>query len=130
MAPAPSDPKNQVSNGVRIKHPNNKGVYIIDRGCKRYLQQDEYERLFRDWNGIEPVLLVNNFQDGERIPDDAFLISTQEGGVYFLDRIDGQLVKRAVTSKELFDKYHFNWGAIYKIPNPIIVLIPDGDPLT
>ena len=80
--------------------------------------------------GIEPVLLVNNFQDGERIPDDAFLISTQEGGVYFLDRIDGQLVKRAVTSGELFDKYYFNWGAIYKIPNPIIVLIPDGDPLT
>ncbi len=62
MAPAPSDPKNQVSNGVRIKHPNNKGVYIIDRGCKRYLQQDEYERLFRDWRESSLFYLLTTFR--------------------------------------------------------------------
>lgn len=130
MAPAPSDPKNFVSNGFRIKHPNNNGVFLIDRGCKRFLEKDEYERLFENWDGIKDVLQINDFLDGERIPDDACLISTLEGGVYLLDRIDGQLVKRAVTSLNLFKKYHFKGGAIYRIPNQIIALIPDGDLLT
>lgn len=87
-------------------------------------------RLFNGWRGIREDIHVNAFKDGERVPDDSYLISTMEGGVCLLDRIDGQLVKRPIPQLALFENYFFNFGTVYKIPPAILATIPDGDALT
>jgi hypothetical protein len=114
-------------NGLRVKHPLDPRVYLVDDGRRRWIPNPAtYNNLFRDWNGIVVnANLVNSVDIGLDIEDGALLARGEgTGEVYFVDNWR----KRWVSSPTAMDRYYFNWNAVRQVPliilNTVMPAVP------
>ncbi len=83
--------------------------------------------MFRDWNGVEEVIDINDIDQGPNISDGAILAKDPNlAPVYLID--NGQ--KRWVTSPAVMDKFYFSWNAIQSVPNIVLSFVPSGSDIT
>lgn len=100
---------------------NGGAIHIILDGTAHHITNpDTYNRLFKNWNGIQEVN-GNSIKIGAPISDDAQLVKATEK-VYFIN--NGQ--KRWVMSPIAFNNFNFNWNKIQTVPTAKLDMIPEG----
>jgi hypothetical protein len=111
-------------NGLRVKSPTEAKIYLIDGGCRRWIPNPEtYNNLFRDWNGVVIDIDINEIPEAAPISEGAILSKgSNSPAVFLVDRG----IKRWVTSPAAMDKYYFNWGRVYVVPQVLVDSIPTG----
>jgi hypothetical protein len=132
-------------NGLRVKkYPADPAVYLIDQGCARCIPNEQvYNALFLNWNGIIDVFDLSSIPRGPDIPETAILfrcagrlIGTDFGTkhvegdptVYLLDGTPPNLVKRGIVSLEVFNRYNFDMDKVHDLETPTknVSYYPDG----
>ena len=114
-------------NGMRLNNGYSATVYLVMDGCKRGIADAAtYNRIFRDWRGIQdmssvrlgdwPLYCVD-------IDSDSFLmLSPTNGGLYLYTN-----KKRYwVSSPSVRNKYYFDDRKAIRLPDSIIDSIPRG----
>src|SRR5580704_9916094 len=96
-------------NGLRVQEPGHPEIYLIDEGRKRHIPDPPtFDALFRNWDGINQDLHIDEIDTGFPISSGAVLaLGKADPSVYLVDRG----VKRHVTSPPVMDKYNFRWPA-------------------
>jgi hypothetical protein len=114
-------------NGLRVQEPGHAEIYLIDEGRKRHIPNPPtYDDLFRNWEGVQPDLHLDEIDTGAAISDGAILaFGKSSPAVYLVDR--GH--KRHVTSPGVMDKYYFYWPTT-RVDQILLDSIPDGNPIT
>ncbi len=111
--------------GKRLQGLNDPAVYLVDdNGSRRWIPNPPtYGNLFRDWNGIEEVIDINDIDRGPDISDGAILAKNPNlAPVYLVD--NGQ--KRWITSPAVMDKFYFSWNTIQSVPNIVLSFVSSG----
>jgi hypothetical protein len=105
--------------GLRVKAPNAAPIYLIDpEGYRRWIPNPAtYENLFRDWNGVVPVLDVTSVPERAALSSGAVLVRGEGTAPVYLV---SNGMKRWITSPATMDKYYFAWNKIHVLP-PVVV---------
>lgn len=97
-------------NTKRVQLNGNAAIYLVFEGVKKQIpNQDCYNRLFKDWNGIVKLdqASFNSIPSGTAFSAAATLsIRPSDGAVFLID--NGK--KYHISSAELMDSYYFNWN--------------------
>ncbi|WP_030837498.1 hypothetical protein [Streptomyces hygroscopicus] len=111
-------------NGHRIKTVNSATVYLVLDGKRRAIpNQTTYFHLFRSWDGIENVIDIESIDDGGSLSDGAMLAKSPSSATVYLV---SNGIKRAITSRAVFDKYAFDWDKIVTVSAVVLDAVPDG----
>lgn len=111
-------------NGVRIKSPSDSRIYLVDNGVLRHIPNPEtYNNLFRNWDNIVIDPHIDQISMGHPISNGAILAkSATYDNVFLID----EGTKRWITSPSTMDKYNFDWGKVFILPNILLQSIPNG----
>ena len=111
-------------NGLRVQEPGHPEIYLIDEGRKRHIPNPAtFDRLFRNWDGIQQDLHLDEIDTGVPISDGAVLaLGKSDLAVYLIDQ--GQ--KRHVTRPAVMDKYNLRWPTI-PVDQILLNSIPTGN---
>ncbi|RFZ95611.1 hypothetical protein D0C36_08870 [Mucilaginibacter conchicola] len=93
---------------------------IIDKVAHHIPNENTYNQLFKNWNGIQETNR-SSIKIGEPITNGAYLASATER-VYFIS--NGQ--KRWIMSPLAFNNFNFGWNKIRKVSQADLDRIPNG----
>lgn len=120
----------------KLYHNDDTGaVYIALDGFIRHVPDSPtYNALFSTPLDASRMIRIHNFNlnveglnEGSVLPSGAQLIrDDSNGAVYLIDNVNGQVVKRHITSPAQMDKYHFNWGRVVHVTNITASAIKSG----
>jgi len=117
-------------DGKRVKAPNKPEVFLIDRGKKRLIpNQQVYLNLFKDWEGIIETN-IDAIDTGDPIPGTAILFKYTDSPIVFLsDHVGSNPVKRPINERAM-DQWQLNRNKIQEKPRPLgEITLPDGPPI-
>jgi hypothetical protein len=112
--------------GKRLVCPGQPDIYLIDpKGFRRLIPcHSTYCRLFRDWRGIIDDRALFDIAAGPQLARGTLLIQGDASEqLYLLD--DAR--KRPITSREIIDKYWFNWDRLSLVRQILVDILPTGD---
>jgi len=111
-------------NGLRVKVPGQAEIYLIDQGVRRHIPNpDVFNRLFRDWGGIQEAYWFALVDVGPPLSTESALLSPFGGGPVYLVEPG---VKRWIVSPAVMDKYNFSWGQIIAVPPFLLSSVATG----
>jgi hypothetical protein len=111
-------------NGMRVTVPGEPKVWLIDQGVRRHIPDPTtFERLFRNWDGIQQNPAFALIDEGRPISTQAQLLTASGTPKVFLVEPNS---KRWITSPVVMDRYNFNWGTITWVPKFLLDAIPTG----
>lgn len=114
-------------NGLRVQEPGHPEIYLIDEGRKRHIPDPEtFDDLFRDWNGVQQDLHLDEIETGPTISHAAVLAQAKGAAEVWL--VDAG-IKRHVTSPAVMDKYNFRWPTT-RVDAILINSIMTGQPIS
>jgi hypothetical protein len=111
--------------GHRLVSPGHPEIYLIDPdGYRRRVpNHTTYNRLFRNWSGIDDEAQLDEIALGPELTTGTILVrGDASDAIYLLD----QGRKRLVTDAAVMDKYWFNWSRIFAVRQAVIDRIPPG----
>jgi hypothetical protein len=111
--------------GHRLVCPGNPEIYVIDpEGYRRCIpNHTTYNRLFRDWTGIEDETWLDAIAIGTPLSRGTILVHADPAApIYLLD--NGR--KRLVRDASVMDKYWFNWARVFSCRQTILDRLPLG----
>jgi len=119
----------QLRDGARVKTPDAKTVYVVDRGALRPVTGGAHEALWASFRGIVEIESVPEGSLGARLDNATRLVKAPDDpAVWLLDR-DGS-VRRHVTDLHVFgSKWAFSWAKVRSMPLAEIEALPVGDPV-
>src|SRR5260370_3926566 len=109
--------------GHRLVSPGHPEVYLIDPdGYRRRIpNHTTYNRLFRNWSGVDDEARLQEIALGPELTTGTILVRGDAvDASYLLD----QGRKRMVTDAAVMDKYWFNWSRIFAVRQAVIDPIP------
>jgi len=112
--------------GLRLMHLTGPAIYLVNpEGFLQWIPNPPtYNNLFRDWNGVYKVD-ISNMAKGTALSDGAILARGNASAPVYLVS-NGR--KRWISSPAAMDKYYFNWGHVYVVPQILTNSIPTGNP--
>jgi hypothetical protein len=120
----PNAPRRDIA-GRRLVSPGHPEVYLIDPdGYRRRIpNHTTYNRLFRNWSGIDDEARLKEIAMGPELTTGTILVRGDTAdAIYLLD----QGRKRLVADAAVMDKYWFNWNRIFAVRQAVIDRIPPG----
>jgi hypothetical protein len=124
-----SDPLPGQVKGARVQQAGTLEIYLIDdAGSKRGIPDPTtYNKLFRDWNGIQQVADVSGIPSGPDVTSGAYLAWDGVPGdpIYLVD--NGQ--KCGVASPAVMDTFYFNYSQVRTVPRSTLDALPTGLPI-
>jgi hypothetical protein len=120
----PCAPRRDVA-GRRLVSPGHPEIYLIDPdGYRRRIpNHTTYNRLFRNWSGIDDDAHLQEIALGLELTTGTILVRGDAAdAIYLLD----QGRKRLVPDAAVMDKYWFNWSRIFSVRQAVIDRIPPG----
>jgi hypothetical protein len=115
-------------NGIRVKHPENPTIYLVDQGYKRAIPDAlTYNGLFRDWKGIVTDLDLDNVPMGPNLSAKNILVRCSNDETAYL--IDGDM-KRPIEGDRTFEAFHFDPKKVHLVPAVLIEPFQVGRPLS
>jgi hypothetical protein len=117
-------------SGLRLKLPNQLSIYVVDaEGFRRLIPNPTtYNNLFRGWDGVIVDIDVAEVSERVALIDGAVLMRGDQSAAFFiLDRDEsGVMVKRWITTPDMFDKYYFDWKKVVVVPQTVVDAVPTG----
>ena len=120
-------------NGRRFRSKDPKDdprkVYLVVDGLRHLIpDSDTYENLFRDWDGIEEILDLNDIDPGDDISHGAVLArpDSQQPVYLVADTENSRVEARHIASPATMDKYYFNWDKVKPVPKVVLDAVPQG----
>ncbi|HEV3194185.1 MAG TPA: hypothetical protein VGY54_26955, partial [Polyangiaceae bacterium] len=111
--------------GRRLVSPGHSEIYVVDPdGFRRRIpNHTTYNRLFRNWSGIDDEPNLHEIAIGPELTTGTILVRGDAAdAIYLLD----QGRKRLVADAAAMDKYWFNWSRIFAVRQAVIDRIPPG----
>lgn len=120
-------------NGTRFRSKDPKDdprkVYLVVDGLRHWIpDSDTYENLFRDWDGIEEILDLNDIDPGDDISHGAVLARPGDRPPVYLvaDTENGRVEARHIATSATMDRYYFHWGKVVSVPEVVLNAVPPG----
>ena len=111
-------------NGLRVKIPGQPHIYLVDRGQRRWIPNPEtYDRLFRNWEGIQESGFYALVEVGPQISAEAQLVRGAGRPEVFLIE---PYSKRWISSPAAMDRYYFKWENVWLVPRFMLDPIATG----
>jgi hypothetical protein len=123
-APTSGRPWPQLA-GRRMVAPGNPDIYVIDpQGYRRCIpNHTTYNRLFRDWTGIEDETRSEAIAVGSPLSRGTILVHANAAApIYLLDNGRRRLVRDAL----MMNKYWFNFAHVFSCRQTILDRLPLG----
>ena len=116
-------------NGLRVQQYGDPNVYLMDQGLRRWIPDPPVmARLFTP-GGVILDLHVNQMDAGRQLPQECVMFQvTDSPQVFLLDHdVNGEQIKRWITTPEAMDRFQFDWAKIKRWNVPLASLgLPDG----